>query len=85
MSLNWLMCKEVIPIPGARTPEQVSPGPRAILLLSLTNLTRPLTHELQARENCGAMGWKLSTAEVLQLDELSSSFKQFPGMPLEVL
>jgi hypothetical protein len=44
-----------------------------------------LTHELQARENCGAMGWKLSTAEVLQLDELSSSFKQFPGMPLEVL
>ena len=80
------MCKDVIPIPGARTSEQVSLGPRAILLLGLIDLTWSLTHhQLQARENCGAMGWELSTAEVLQLDELSSSFREFPGMPLEVL
>jgi len=60
VSLNWLMCKGVIPIPGARTQEQ-------------------------ARENCGAMGWKLSPAEEAELDQLSQSFAQFPGMPLETM
>lgn len=60
VSLNWLMCKGVIPIPGART-------------------------AAQAKENCGAMGWKISPQEEAELDKLSATFTQFPGMPLETL
>ena len=40
-------------------------------------------YNCQARENCGAMGWKLSAEQEAELDVLSLSFSQFPGMPLE--
>ena len=46
VSLNWLMVKGAVPIPGSR------------------NLT-------QAKENAGAMGWKLTSEEVARLDSIS--------------
>jgi aryl-alcohol dehydrogenase-like predicted oxidoreductase len=46
VSLNWLMCKGAVPIPGAK------------------NLR-------QAQENNGAVGWRLTDDEVVQLDEVS--------------
>ena len=46
VSLNWLICKGALPIPGAKNSEQ-------------------------ARQNAGALGWRLTEAEVARLDELS--------------
>ena len=46
VSLNWLICKGAVPIPGAK------------------NLR-------QARENFGALGWRLTDEEVARLDEES--------------
>jgi aryl-alcohol dehydrogenase-like predicted oxidoreductase len=50
VALNWLMCKGVLPIPGAK------------------NLH-------QARENIGALGWRLSESEVKALDEASANLR----------
>ena len=60
VSLNWLICKGVVPIPGAR-------------------------NAAQAEENCGALGWRLTDEQVAELDELSQTFADFPGMPLETM
>jgi len=49
VALNWLLCKKVLPIPGAKTPSQV-------------------------QENLGALGWRLTAAEVAELDLMSSTF-----------
>jgi aryl-alcohol dehydrogenase-like predicted oxidoreductase len=47
VSLNWLICKGALPIPGAKNVRQ-------------------------ARENAGALGWRLSEADVAALDEASA-------------
>eukprot|EP00316_Scyphosphaera_apsteinii_P004117 CAMPEP_0119315264 /NCGR_PEP_ID=MMETSP1333-20130426/35068_1 /TAXON_ID=418940 /ORGANISM="Scyphosphaera apsteinii, Strain RCC1455" /LENGTH=397 /DNA_ID=CAMNT_0007320565 /DNA_START=38 /DNA_END=1231 /DNA_ORIENTATION=+ len=44
VSLNWIICKGAIPIPGASSP-------------------------LQVEENLGALGWRLSEADVSELDQ----------------
>jgi len=31
------------------------------------------------------MGWRLTTEEVAELDQLSKTFTEFPGMPLETM
>ena len=49
VSLNWLICKGVIPIPGAKNARQ-------------------------AKENVGALGWRLAESEVQGLDEASKDF-----------
>ncbi|HTA76360.1 MAG TPA: aldo/keto reductase [bacterium] len=49
VALNWLLRKGVLPIPGAKSAEQV-------------------------KENLGAIGWRLTGAEMTELDELSSKF-----------
>jgi aryl-alcohol dehydrogenase-like predicted oxidoreductase len=46
VSLNWLMCKGAVPIPGAKTVQQ-------------------------AKDNAGALGWRLSDEEVRALDQAS--------------
>jgi aryl-alcohol dehydrogenase-like predicted oxidoreductase len=46
VALNWLLCKGVLPIPGAKNP-------------------------VQAQENAGALGWRLTEAEVAALDAAS--------------
>ena len=46
VAINWLLCKGVLPIPGAKDPGQ-------------------------ARENAGAMGWRLTASEVAELDASS--------------
>jgi aryl-alcohol dehydrogenase-like predicted oxidoreductase len=46
VSLNWLICKGAIPIPGAKNLKQV-------------------------QDNLGALGWRLSDAEVTKLDRTS--------------
>jgi diketogulonate reductase-like aldo/keto reductase len=46
VALNWLICKHVVPIPGAK-------------------------NSRQAQENAGALGWRLSEAEIATLDEAS--------------
>ncbi len=46
VSLNWLICKGAIPIPGAKNARQ-------------------------AQENAGALGWRLTDAEVAELDTMS--------------
>lgn len=46
VALNWVVCKEALPIPGAKT-------------------------AAQATENIGAIGWRLTDAEVTALDEAS--------------
>jgi aryl-alcohol dehydrogenase-like predicted oxidoreductase len=46
VAINWLLCKGVLPIPGAKDPSQ-------------------------ARENAGAMGWRLDTADVQTLESLA--------------
>jgi pyridoxine 4-dehydrogenase len=43
VTLNWILCKGVLPIPGAKSPEQ-------------------------ARLYAGAMGWRLTVAEVAELE-----------------
>jgi len=43
VALNWVMCKQAVPIPGAK-------------------------NERQARDNAGALGWRLGEAEVAALD-----------------
>ncbi len=48
VSLNWLICKGAVPIPGAKNARQ-------------------------AKENVGAMGWRLADAEVQALDEASEN------------
>jgi len=49
VALNWLICKGVVPIPGAKNARQ-------------------------ARENAGALGWRLTPEEVERLDQVSSGF-----------
>jgi pyridoxine 4-dehydrogenase len=49
VALNWLICKGVVPIPGAK-------------------------NERQARENAGALGWRLDEDEVAALDRTSEEF-----------
>jgi aryl-alcohol dehydrogenase-like predicted oxidoreductase len=49
VALNWLLRKGVLPIPGAKSAEQV-------------------------KENLGSIGWRLTGAEMTELDELSSKF-----------
>jgi aryl-alcohol dehydrogenase-like predicted oxidoreductase len=49
VALNWLMCKGVVPIPGAKNARQ-------------------------AKENTGALGWRLAEGEVEALDEASKDF-----------
>lgn len=48
VALNWCICKETLPIPGAKNADQ-------------------------AEENAGALGWKLTEAEVEKLDEASDA------------
>jgi aryl-alcohol dehydrogenase-like predicted oxidoreductase len=47
VSLNWLICKGAVPIPGAKSATQVE-------------------------DNAGALGWRLTPAEVARLDEVSA-------------
>jgi aryl-alcohol dehydrogenase-like predicted oxidoreductase len=49
VALNWLICKDVVPIPGAKNARQ-------------------------AKENVGALGWRLTDDEVQALDEASKDF-----------
>ena len=46
ISLNWVMCKGLVPIPGCKTAKQ-------------------------ARDNAGALGWRLSSDDVALLDKTS--------------
>jgi aryl-alcohol dehydrogenase-like predicted oxidoreductase len=46
VALNWLICRDALPIPGAKRPAQ-------------------------ARDNAGALGWRLTPEEVETLDHLS--------------
>jgi aryl-alcohol dehydrogenase-like predicted oxidoreductase len=46
VALNWTICKNTLPIPGAKTMRQ-------------------------AEQNAGAVGWRLTEAEVAELDETS--------------
>ncbi|NET88313.1 MAG: aldo/keto reductase [Kamptonema sp. SIO1D9] len=48
IAINWCICKETIPIPGAKNPEQ-------------------------AKQNLGALGWKLDSGEVEELDKAAAS------------
>ncbi len=48
VALNWCICKETLPIPGAK-------------------------NAVQAEENAGALGWKLTEEEVEKLDEASDA------------
>ncbi len=48
VALNWLMCKEAVPIPGAKNARQ-------------------------AKDNAGALGWRLTEAEVAALDQASAA------------
>jgi pyridoxine 4-dehydrogenase len=48
VALNYIVCKGAIPIPGARTQEQL-------------------------KDNMGAMGWRLSDAEVAMLEQTADS------------
>lgn len=48
VALNWLICKETVPIPGAKNARQ-------------------------ARDNAGALGWRLNAEEVAALDAASRS------------
>jgi len=47
VSLNWLICKGAVPIPGAKSAAQVA-------------------------DNAGALGWRLTPAELMRLDEVSA-------------
>lgn len=47
VALNWTICQDTIPIPGAK-------------------------NERQARENAGAVGWRLTAAEVAALTEAAA-------------
>ncbi len=44
VAINWCICKETIPIPGAKS-------------------------EVQAADNIGALGWKLDSGEIAELDK----------------
>ena len=46
VALNWTLCKDTVPIPGAKNARQ-------------------------AEENIGGLGWRLTAAEVAELDALS--------------
>jgi aryl-alcohol dehydrogenase-like predicted oxidoreductase len=50
VALNWLMCKGVVPIPGAKNAHQ-------------------------ARENAGALGWRLTSEQVAALDVASAELR----------
>ena len=47
VSLNWLICRGAVPIPGAKNAHQVE-------------------------DNAGALGWRLTPAEIVRLDERSA-------------
>jgi pyridoxine 4-dehydrogenase len=51
IAINWCICQETIPIPGAK------------------NLA-------QARENIGALGWRLTPAEVTELEKVAMGLNQ---------
>ncbi len=50
VALNWLICKDAVPIPGAKNARQ-------------------------ARDNAGAMGWRLGVDEVATLDRAAEQAK----------
>jgi aryl-alcohol dehydrogenase-like predicted oxidoreductase len=58
IAVNWLLCKDVIPIVGVRNTRQVS-------------------------EVAGASGWRLSDAEVSELDARSANIPSSTGAPFE--
>lgn len=51
VALNWCLCKQTLPIPGAKSLQQ-------------------------AQENVGALGWRLDSGEVLELDRVAASLGQ---------
>ena len=57
VSLNWLLCKDVIPIPGVKNRTQIE-------------------------QAAGALGWRLSDAEVAELDATSARVSTV-GAPFE--
>lgn len=48
VAINWVICKDALPIPGGKNANQIE-------------------------QNIGALGWRLTPAEVKHLDELSDS------------
>lgn len=52
VSLNWLICKGALPIPGAK-------------------------NGLQAEQNAGGAGWKLTEEEVAKLDEATDNIREY--------
>jgi pyridoxine 4-dehydrogenase len=54
ISLNYIICKGAIPIPGARSVAQL-------------------------KDNVGAMGWRLTTKEILDLENLADQVGGFEG------
>lgn len=52
VSLNWLICKGALPIPGAKT-------------------------LIQAEQNAGGAGWKLTEEEVAKLDEATDDIREY--------
>jgi len=57
ISLNWLLCKDVVPIPGVKNRRQI-------------------------QQAAGALGWRLSDAEVAELDTISARVSTV-GAPFE--
>lgn len=58
VSLNWLICKGTLPIPGAKNAGQVE-------------------------DLAGAAGWRLTDAEVAELDTASGKIPTGTGAPFE--
>ena len=57
VSLNWVVCKGALPIPGVKNAGQ-------------------------AEEAAGALGWRLTDGEVMELDRVSAGLPQIPGVDL---
>ena len=58
IAINWLLCKDVIPIPGVRNAGQVA-------------------------DIVGACGWRLTDAQVSELDKVSDNIPSSTGAPFE--